>query len=160
MSPSLNTQEPLLPRSHTCMQVYTLRPRQDGRHCPDDIFKCFFLNENVSITITISLKFVLKGPINNIPALVQKLAWRRPGDKPLSEPMMVSWPTHICVTRPQWVKGIFCVHRADACPKLIECVRYRIKEVPYCFSRSSVKFQGHTALKNCRIWPKLGVSGL
>ena len=32
------------------------------------------------------------------------MAWRRPGDKPLSEPMMVSLPTRICVTRPQWVK--------------------------------------------------------
>ena len=32
------------------------------------------------------------------------MAWRRPGDKPFSEPMMVSLPTHICVTRPQWVK--------------------------------------------------------
>ena len=31
------------------------------------------------------------------------MAWRRPGDKPLSEPMMVSLLTHICVTRPQWV---------------------------------------------------------
>ena len=32
------------------------------------------------------------------------MAWRRPGDKPLSETMMVSSPTHKCVTRPQWVK--------------------------------------------------------
>ena len=31
------------------------------------------------------------------------MTWRRPGDKPLSEPMMASSPTHICVTRPQWV---------------------------------------------------------
>ena len=31
-------------------------------------------------------------------------AWRRPGDKPLSEPMVVNLLTHICVTRPQWVK--------------------------------------------------------
>ena len=31
------------------------------------------------------------------------MAWRRPGDKPLSEPMMLSLLTHICVTRPQWV---------------------------------------------------------
>ena len=31
------------------------------------------------------------------------MAWHRPGDKPLSEPMMVSLPTHICVTRTQWV---------------------------------------------------------
>ena len=81
----------------------TLRPRQNGRHFADDIFKCIFLNENVWILIKISLKFVPKGPINNIPALVQIMAWRRPGDKPLSEPLMVSLLTHICVTRPQWV---------------------------------------------------------
>ena len=31
------------------------------------------------------------------------MAWRRPGDKPLSEPMIVKLPTHIWVTRPQWV---------------------------------------------------------
>ena len=48
----------------------TLKPWQNGRHLPDDIFKCIFLNENVLITIKISLKFVPKGPINNIPALV------------------------------------------------------------------------------------------
>ena len=90
---------------HTWPQwVNTLRPRQDGRHYPDDIFKCIFLNENVWISIEISLKFVPKGPINNIPSLVQIMAWRRPGDKPLSEPMMVRFTTHICVTRPQWVK--------------------------------------------------------
>ena len=82
----------------------TFRPRQNGRHFADDIFKCIFLNENVWIPIKISRKFVPKGPINNIPALVQIMAWRRPGDKPLSEPMMVSLPTHICVARPQWVK--------------------------------------------------------
>ena len=49
-----------------------------------------------------SMRFVLKGPINNIPALGQIMARRRPGDKPLSEPMMASLTTHICVTRPQW----------------------------------------------------------
>ena len=43
---------------------------------------------------------------NNIPALVQIMALRRPGDKPLSEPMMVRLPTHICVTRPQWVNSL------------------------------------------------------
>ena len=78
--------------------------RQNGLHFPDDIFKCIFLNENVMLSIKFSLRFVPKGPINNIPALVEIMAWRRPGDKPLSEPMMVSLLTHICVTRPQWVK--------------------------------------------------------
>ena len=81
----------------------TLRPRRNEQHFADDIFKRIFFNENVWISIKISLKFVPKGPINNIPALVQIMAWRRSGDKPLSEPMMVSLPTHICVTRPQWV---------------------------------------------------------
>ena len=45
-------------------------------------------------------------PINNIPALAQVMAWRRPGYKPLSEPMMVRLRTHICVTRPQWVESL------------------------------------------------------
>ena len=70
-----------------------------------------FLNENIRFSIKISLKFVPKFPINSIPVLVQIMAWRRPGDKPLSEPMMVFLLTHICVTRPQWVKQlIFCGH--------------------------------------------------
>ena len=81
--------------------INTLRPRQDGRRFADDTFKRIFLDENVRISIKISLKFVPKGPINNIPVLIKIMAWRRSGDKPLSEPMMVSLPTHICVTRPQ-----------------------------------------------------------
>ena len=85
--------------------VNTLRPRQNGRHFADDIFKWIFLNENVWMPIKISLKFVPEGPINNISALVQIMAWRLPGDKPLSGAMMVRLPTHICVTRPQWVKS-------------------------------------------------------
>ena len=82
----------------------TLRPRRNEQHVADDIFKRIFFNENVWISIKISMKFVPKGPINNIPALVQIMAWRRSGDKPLSEPMLVSLPTRICVTRPQWGK--------------------------------------------------------
>ena len=84
----------------------TLRPRQNGRHFADDIFKCIFLNENVWISIKISLKFVPKGPINDISALLQIMAWRHPGDKPLSEPMMVNLPTHICLSWPQWVNSL------------------------------------------------------
>ena len=88
----------------TPMPVNTLRPRQNERHFADDIFKYISLNENVWIPIKISLKFLPKGRINNIPALVQIMAWRRSGYKPLSEPMMIDLPMHICVTRPQWVK--------------------------------------------------------
>ena len=81
--------------------INTLRPKQNGRHLADDTFKRISLNENVRISIKISLNFVPYGPINNILALVQIVAWRRSGDKPLSEPMLVRLPTHICITRPQ-----------------------------------------------------------
>ena len=86
----------------------SLRPRPNRRHFADDIFKCISKNENEWISPRISLKFVPNVRNHNIPALVQKMAWRCPGDKPLSEPMMVSLPTHICVTRPQWVTIYEC----------------------------------------------------
>ena len=38
--------------------VHTLRPRQTGHHLSDDIFRCIFLNENISISIDFSLKCV------------------------------------------------------------------------------------------------------
>ena len=81
----------------------SLRPRRNRRYFADDIFKSIFFNENVWILLQISQKIVPKVRINNIPALVQIMAWRQPGDKPLSEPMMFSLLTHICVTQPQWV---------------------------------------------------------
>ena len=87
--------------------VLTFRRRKNGRHLTDDTLKRIFLNESDIISIKISLTFVPKGPINDIPALVQIMAWCRPGDKPLSESMMVSLLTHICVTRSQRVNHQF-----------------------------------------------------
>ena len=81
----------------------TLRPQQNSHNFANNIFKCIFLNKNIWITIKISLNSVCKGEINNIPALVEIMAWRWCGDEPLSEPMMVCLLTHICITRPQWV---------------------------------------------------------
>ena len=74
-------------------------------HVIKNIFRGIFLNENAWISLKISLKFVPKARINNIPALVQIMAWCRPGNKPLSEPMMVTLSTYICITQPQWVNG-------------------------------------------------------
>ena len=89
------------------LTLNTLRPRQNDRNSTDDSLKLIFLNENLWFLIKISLKLLVpQGPINNIPALVQIIAWRRPGDKPLSEPIMFGLPTHICVTWPQWVLDI------------------------------------------------------
>ena len=70
--------------------VNTLRPRQNGRHFPDDSFKWIFLNENVWISIEVSLKFVPNGSINNVPALVQIMACRLTGAN-LNQWWLVHW---------------------------------------------------------------------
>ena len=57
----------------------------------DDIFTYIFLLENDRFSIQISLKLVPKSPIDNKPAFVQVMAWRRTGNKPLSEPMMTQF---------------------------------------------------------------------
>ena len=64
-------------------------------------FPVHFLEWNVWIPVKISLKIVPKDPINNIPALVQKMASQAP--KLMSEPMVVNLLMHVCLTRPQWV---------------------------------------------------------
>ena len=65
------------------------RPRHDGRHFLDDIFKCIFVNKKICILIKLSLTVVRNGPINNIQALGQIKVCRLAGTKPLSEPMLV-----------------------------------------------------------------------
>ena len=77
-------------RSH----LNTLRPWQNCRYFVDDVFKRIFLTENVWISLNISLEFLAKVRMNNIPALVHIMAWRRPGHKWLSEPVwLVLWCT-------------------------------------------------------------------
>ena len=71
---------------------HRLRLRQNRRRFADNNFKCIFLNENIQTLINMSLKSIPKGRINTILALVST--------KPLSEPMMISLRTHICVTGP------------------------------------------------------------
>ena len=90
LSSSALTRVILIRNQHTDEQVapfvfvITLRPRQNGRQIP----------ENIWISLNISLKFVPKSLIENMAALVQIMACRRPSDKPLSEPMMVNLLTH------------------------------------------------------------------
>ena len=93
-----------IPLSLSCSwRVNTLRPRPNCHHFTDAIFKCIFSNENVWISHKISVKVVPRVQINNIPTSVQIMAWHHPDSELSSEPMMVSLPMHICVTRPQWV---------------------------------------------------------
>ena len=48
------------------------------------------------------------------------MAWRRPGDKPLSEPMMMSLLTYKCVSRSQLVKRTkaYGAHFTDIDPSM------------------------------------------
>ena len=67
-------------------------PEQNGLRFPEDRFKCIFLNEKLCILIQIYINKVFsKGPIDNEWALFQVMAWRRTGDKPFSEPMLVQF---------------------------------------------------------------------
>ena len=70
--------------------LLTLWGRDKMKHFADDIFKRIFFKENIWISIKIWLKSIPRGQINNISALVQTMAWRRLGDKPLFKLMMVS----------------------------------------------------------------------
>ena len=58
----------------------------------DEIFKSIFFNEDISILIKISMKFVPRGPVDNKSALVQVMALRWTGDKPIPEPMLTQFP--------------------------------------------------------------------
>ena len=103
-------------------KLNTLRPRRKGQHVADDIFKCIFYSENIGISIKISLKFVPM-TINNILALVQIMASRRPSDKPLFGAMMVCFQriyaslrvySNKCIWVRSWMCGClatwFCYH--------------------------------------------------
>ena len=69
-------------------------PRQNGRLFAD-IFKCIFLNEDICISISISLKYVPKSLIKDIEALVQIMAWRQSGDNYyLNQWWFVDWRTY------------------------------------------------------------------
>ena len=103
------------------ININTLRLRQNGCHFADDIFKHIFLSENIRIWSKIPLKFVPTGTVNNISALVQIMAWRRSGDKPLSEPMLVSLRTHICVAWPQGVKDTVGIPPLCHGPQILDC---------------------------------------
>ena len=77
------------------LSVNKLRLRQNGHHVADGFLKFIMLYENYCILIKILPKFIPEGLINNDTSLVQIMAWRRSGAKPLSEPMMVSLLMHI-----------------------------------------------------------------
>ena len=77
--------------AYLCHLVNSSPPEQDGCHFAVHIFRCILMNEKFCILIQISLKFVPKGQIDYKSALVQVMAWRRTGEKPLPEPMLTQF---------------------------------------------------------------------
>ena len=99
-----NTQTKCIyPLSLVTLETYVdiLRLRQNGRYCADDIFNHIFMNEKCFIFINISSKFVPRGSVNNIPVLVQMIAWCRQVTSHYLNPWYPSLLMHTCVTRPQ-----------------------------------------------------------
>ena len=145
----------------------TLRLRQNGRHLADDSFKCIFLNEDVWIWLKISLKFVPKGSINNIPSLVQIMAWRRPDAKPLSEPMMVRLPIYI-------KKKVYASLSLNELSNFLRPIIFpfpflffRIFKKPLCYLFNSKYIQSSAVImrsniaryyiNNCRNWYRISI---
>ena len=92
-------------------------PRPYGRHFAGNIFEHIFLTEYVWISLNLT-DSIPKVRIIYIPALVQIMAWRRPGDKPLPEPIMHRLLTHICVNRYNWRNQVFSLGYMCLQPRL------------------------------------------
>ena len=88
------------------LEINTLRPRRNEQHFADDIFKRKLFSSMKMFEFRLKFHWSLfpRVQLTIFQHWVQVMAWRRIGDKPLSEPKMVRSTTHICVTRPQWVK--------------------------------------------------------
>ena len=101
----------------------TLRPRQNDRQFLDDILKCIY-------------KFRFHWRLFPRVQLTIFQHWHWPGDKPLSETMMVSSQTHMCVTRPEWVNS--SRHNDDIwCNDVVTDIAFIIAfTVAYCLSET------------------------
>ena len=83
----------------------TLRPKKIFAILQTTFLNSFPLIKSCYILVRIALK-VSKGPINNKPAGAQIMAWRRTGDEPLSEPMML----YLFYQQILWYKDISVQH--------------------------------------------------
>ena len=76
---------------NSIISTKSFSPGQNDRRFAYVFFSDVFFNVNIRILIEISLKFVPKGLIENKPALVYMVVWRRIGDKPLPKPMLTQF---------------------------------------------------------------------
>ena len=87
----------------------TLRPKRNVCHFTDSILKCVFLDKTYEFRLRHHWSLFIRIQLTITPALVQIMAWRRPGNKPLSETFVVSSLAHICVAQPQWVNFLVII---------------------------------------------------
>ena len=113
-------------------EAETKRSPFSGRH-----FQMHFLEWKCMIKI--SLKFIPKGPVNNIPALVQIMAWRRTGDKPLSEPMVTKFAdTYI---RHSASMSLYVIYFGDTFLSILERVLNTFDDLYPKFSKELSSFK-------------------
>ena len=74
-------------------------PGQNVRHFADDVFRSILWMKKIGVLIIIVLKYVPYGPIDNSPAWVYIMVWRRIGDKTYLNQCSPDSLTHICGTR-------------------------------------------------------------
>ena len=81
------------------LHIHTLFKLSDNIHVPYSIYNILQFMSPFSYAFS----WIKKKNRLRFPALFQIIAWRQSGDKPLSESMVISLLTLICVTRPHWV---------------------------------------------------------
>ena len=130
---------------HMCLMTFnTLRPRQDGCHFQMTFSNAFPLMKMYEFQLKFHWILFPGVQLTIFQHLVQIMAWRRPGDKPLSEPMMVCLLTHICVTRPHWVNGTEPLPNPTLIYQLAEMKELHpifLMQVSHCFSMMSHCFK-------------------
>ena len=105
-------------------KINTLRPRRNGRYFAHDDLNCILFNEKAWISTKCSLKCVRKCLINNIPPFVRIMAWRRTGDKPLSE-LLMAWFTDAYMRHLASMSAFPVEHSASVCSSAISIQRGR-----------------------------------
>ena len=109
----------------------TWRPGQDGRRL-GDTFKYKFVDENILILIKSLLGFVPKGSMNNIPALVQIMAWYRPATSHYLNRWLLVYYIYAYVR--QWASTVYIYIYIYMCVCVCVCMYIYAAQALKCFS--------------------------
>ena len=107
--------------------LLTLRHELNGKHFASDIFKFILSNENCSIFIKISLKFIHSHPIGSKLKLVQEMGWH------WTNPYLNQWwPSSVMYTC-SWKKSLEYVRKfLELEPNLPRANEFNLKLMVYC----------------------------